>query len=631
MSYPSLLRRGPIRQVFAGVGTVALAGLAACSSGSEATGPETPATPANVAPAQLRNAAFIADVNVRAGTVTISAPQARLSPSEQQALAQSLGLPSLSLLSNDVITLNASNFFASAPGAATPGKIRVQFNLTITNKLGGIALVAPTFPVPPAGQNGPILFPYSFNVTTTSGGTGTTGGNDVIVELPSRGEVTASTDWNGNATPDNVIFPASPAAGGTPFNFFNDASCPAVTSPDTPSDCFRYETFPVIAGGATTAAPGRRVGFDIDASVGQFRVRILAAADLLQGTGTGTGTVTGTITSPQRGPLAGVQVALDGVAAPATTDAAGVYTFTAVPVGNRNVTITTTTLPAGCSTIAPLNGQNITLNSGGATVTQNYSITCTPLTGTITGTVARTGAGTQILDGITFTVTPSAAGFAPVSGQVLGGTFSATGVSVGFGAGAGAGSVALSNLPSGCTAGPAAAYTGLTSGGSQTVALSVNCTAAAAATTYVWTSTFGAVSGGSVDLTVSFDPTGFDDPALAGPDAFSGVQAVVGLTGPAAARFTGRSAVPTANFGTAILGGVLPTTAFTAASATIGGFTTSQVVGVIRYTLSGGAAGIATTATTVQEVATPTGGTFNLVFSGAGQTITVNEATVSIP
>lgn len=623
--FPAL--RGSKSRFHAPFVIAAMLGLAACSSGGESVAPTTPDTPDVQGPA-LRRAAFIVDVNVARKTVVITDPVTGVSKSFG---ATSNG-PALSLLGEDVISLAATNFFASAPGVLQPNRIEVSFDLAVTNLLSGITLTTSTFPAAPTGQTGLIIFPYSTTITTSSGGTGGTNGTDVLVELPSRGGVVPSNDWNGNATFDRPVFPIAPGVGGAPFNFFNDATCPVETSPEVASDCFRYETFGNVVGGTTSTA--RRVGFSIDAGVSQFRVRIIAAADLLVGA-VGTGTINVNVTSPQRGPLAGIPIAISGVAAAGSSSATGDAAFAAVATGVREVwlgavgqTSLAGILPAGCARLTPVNGQVVNLTAGG-TALVSYSVECTPITGTLNATITRTGTGTQSLDGSSFSVTPSAAGLSPVNGQLAGLGFSAI-TPVGFGTGAGAGTVALFNLPAGCTSAPAG-YTGLTATLPATAALTVDCVPPAAATTYVFSSQFGAVTGGTVDLLLSFDPSGFDSPVFAGPDAFAGGQGTTTLTGSAAARLTGRSAVPTTAFGTASLGGTLPITAWSAISTTPGGWTVNQVIAAIRYTVASGAAGTVTTATSISEINDPVGGNLPISTTGAGATTTVVEATLVLP
>jgi len=610
----------------AALALAAVAGIAACSSG-EPLAPSAPTPASQDAGASLRRSAFIIDVNVPQKRVTITNPATGVSRSfgpGQQG-------PALSLLGEDAISLTATNFFASAPGALQPNRTEVFFDLAVTNLLPGISLTTPTLPTPPASQIGLILFPFSTTITTSSGGAGGTGGSDVVVELPSRGGVLPSRDWNGNAGLDRATFPVAPGVGGSPHNFFNDTTCPAETSPEVASDCFRYETYGNVVGGTTAAS--RRVGFSIDAGVSQFRVRIIAAADLLVGA-VGTGTINATLTSPQRGPLAGIPIAVSGVATPLTTSALGAVSFTAVPTGVREVWLGAvgqadlrTILPSGCTRLTPVNGQVVNLTNL-ATGTVAYSVECAPLLGTVSATITRTGLGTQQIDGSTYVITPTAAGLSTVSGQLAGLGFSAA-TPIGFGTGVGAGAVSIINLPAGCTAAPAA-YTGLTTTTAATVALTVDCTPAAAATQYQFRSQFGAVTGGNVDLLLTFDPSGFDSPLYVGADAFSGSQGTITLVGAAASRITSRSAVATSSFGVANVGGTLPVTAWSSVSTQPGGWTTVQTIAAIRYGIGGGASGLVTTSTAITEINDPIGGNFPISFGPTGTTVII-ESSVVLP
>ena len=145
----------------------------------------------------------------------------------QLGLADALGLPDLSLLGGEAVRLIPSNFQASAVGAFIPGKVRVQFDIVIENKLPGINFITPTWPTPPSP--GVILVPLEQVVTTTPGGVTGGDGNEVIVELPSYGLVEPSIDWSGAGT----------AGSGAPFSFFNDTNCGLATS----NDCFRWEAY----------------------------------------------------------------------------------------------------------------------------------------------------------------------------------------------------------------------------------------------------------------------------------------------------------------------------------------------------------------------------------------------------
>jgi hypothetical protein len=175
------------------------------------------------------------------------------------------GSPDLSILAGDAVEIvtNNATFTSSAVGAFAPGLVRTTFNVAIRNKLTAVSLITPTFPAPPTGTSGVILFPFEIVVTTTPGGATAQGdGTDVLVELPNRGVVAPSVDWDVS-----------------PFNFFNDAGCgPSSTA------CYRSETFlstggtPVIVGGSTSQS--RNIGFDHDPTVSQFRVRMIVAGDL---------------------------------------------------------------------------------------------------------------------------------------------------------------------------------------------------------------------------------------------------------------------------------------------------------------------------------------------------------------
>jgi hypothetical protein len=470
-------------------------------------------------------------------------------------------------------------------------------------------------------------------VTSTSGGVSVSGDGTVIVGLPSSGLVLPSVDWNGHAALDRPPFPAAPGAGGLPHSFFNDASCAAVPDPETASDCFRYETFGRLPAGALSAS--RRVGFDIDASVGQFRALLLVVADLKAVPAATPGTLMGSVSSPQRGPLAGVRVDVQGVANSGMTDANGAYSVSGIGGGARSVTVTG--LPGGCdpASLSPASGGTVTVPPGGIS-TLNFSVSCAPSTGQVTGQIVRSGTGTQNLAGIQVVVTPAAAGAAAVTVPVLGVSpdnvgFAAT-VQVGLGAGAGSGTVQLANLPAFCLAPPAASYSGLTDGGSVQVAFTVTCDSPASTGRYLLLSRWGLPSGGQVDLTIAFDPSGFNDPAIngSGPDGFSGIQVVTTLTGSAASRLTAVTPLAVAPFSSPIINGALPAIGWLTNTTGAEQYSLADVA-VLRFTIGTGAAGVVTTASVLQEVSTGSGDAFGLVPGGAGQNLDVLEATLNLP
>ena len=591
--------------------SAAALGLAACQSGDNAgAGPVLP--PDQPQNPQYRNAAFIFDVNTVAKTVKITEPTKNLN-----LAPGAIGGPNaigFSIIAGDVIQLTTSNYAASTVGQFQPNKIRVTFDVSLTNKLGSVQLITPTFPTPPAGVTGVLLFPYSTTVTTTSGGTSVGGdGTDVIIEQPNRGQTAPSTDWNGDGT----------AGSGAPFNFFNDADCSAAGA----NDCYRWEAFASPLAAAATSE-SRTVGFDIDPTVANFRARLIVAADLQNSGPAPTGTVAGTVTSPSLGAIVGAAIAVTpGTGLTGTSGAGGAYSIGSVPTGPKTVAITGG-LPAGC-TIPASQGTTV---SNGATSTVNFTVTCPTPTGQVSGTITRTGAGTQSLAGVTVTATPAAAGTSPSSATSTGAaspfSYSIPAVLIGLGAGAGNGSVALSNLPSGCTNPGAGAYTGLTSGGSATVNFTVSCIVPPAF--YQLTESWGAISGGSVTLTITFDPTTRNDPAINGAaaDDFSGLVANINY---GSTRLTPTSCVKGANspFDLVFTSNLAfaPQTIRIVGAASGNGAVTPVTAATCTFTVGAGAPASITTVTSGLQASSFNGGA-NTNISANTQ---VNEGSLSIP
>lgn len=493
------------RTAAAMVGGAALVAAAACSSdqtpGSSPVAPVLPATP--VIPPQYRTAAFVFDVSTLKREVKIRGAEGTVNSPASLSLSRPDGPQRYSLLGGDVIELTASDYSASASGQFTPGKVRIRFKLNITNKLSGVELITPTFPTPPTGETGVFLFPFEYAVTATAGGVAVGGeGNEVIVTTPRGGAVAASSDWNGTGSQGS----------GEPFNFFNDVGCGP-----TANDCFRYETFNPIASGGTSEA--REVGFDIDPTVGDFRVRIIVAANLRNAQDL-RGSVAGTVTSPQRGALAGATVTVSGSPARiATTNASGAYTLDSVSVGPRSVSVSN--LPAGCTAPA---AQTVTV-TGGASATANFSVACSVPAGAITGTLTSSLGGG--LSGVSIVATPTGGSAQAAVTSGASGAFSIANVPVGA---AGTGSLALTNLPAGCTNPGPINYSGLVSGGSIVVDRAVTC--AAAPVTYPLTATWGAITntgptGRQVTLTYAIDmgaAPGRPDVNGANADSLAGIQ-----------------------------------------------------------------------------------------------------------
>ncbi len=449
--------------------------IAACATEKGVT---PPSLPGDAPTTQFRPLAFTADVNTSTGKISITAPTAATAnaPTLSTGGAES---PNLSLLGGEAVRLIPSNYQASAVGAFAPGKIRVTFDVVIENKLPGVKFITPTWPVSPAA--GVILFPLDYVVTTTPGGVTGGDGNEVIVEQPRFGAVAPSIDWSGTGA----------AGSGAPYSFFNDTDCSLATS----NDCFRWEAYDLEIQPLTTSSV-RTIGFDIDATVGQFRARMIVAADLAAAGVVAPGSVSGVVSSPTRGNLSGVTVT-SSTGQTATTDAAGAYSLAGVNAGSRTITISN--LPAGCTATPPANAQTVLVTSGANSVANFAAVVCTGLPGVISGTITSDNAG-QLLPGVT--VTASTGGSA---------TTDATGAYSIAAAGAGTGTLALTGLPSGCVA-PTAPYT-LVGGATATVNVVVDCPAPPAAG-YQYNTTWVVLSPTQVAVDIRLDMRTFNNPAV---------------------------------------------------------------------------------------------------------------------
>lgn len=194
--------------------------------------------------------AFTMNVNLRTGLVSISSPTSGAlgGASSVSSTNDSARGVLRSLLGVGIVSLQASNYSASAIGAVTPGKILIRFDLTVRN-LVNAALSTSTFPVPPAGVAGVQAFPLEIAAALQPGG-------PLLPSPPETGPVQPSLDWSGE-----------------PHNFFDTSAC----GPST-NNCFRYEPFATIAP-LGTSSPGT-VGFLVAPTVSEFRVTMLLAADL---------------------------------------------------------------------------------------------------------------------------------------------------------------------------------------------------------------------------------------------------------------------------------------------------------------------------------------------------------------
>jgi hypothetical protein len=178
--------------------------------------------------------------------------------------------------------------------------------------------------------------------------------------------------------------------------------------------------------------------------------------------------LTGTITSNSGTPLANVNVVATPTSGSAlaavTTNASGV--FVVAPISSTSGTIALSNVPANCVTPSPVSYAG----SGGSTVNVDVALTCSSSgVGAITGTINSSLGGT--LAGVGVTVTPHGGLALPAVPSNASGAYDATGVPVSDGTGY----ITVSNLPANCTAPSAASYSGLASGGTLTVNITIPC------------------------------------------------------------------------------------------------------------------------------------------------------------
>ncbi len=205
--------------------------LAGCAVDDGPTVPDV----GNPPPPELGRAAFKLTIDVATGAISVAErPGAALWRPGGRALA-------FSLIGSEAVELHPTNCtWTNVTGSSS--KKRCSFDLALQNRLQITDLVPPTtFPRPPQGTTGILVFPF------TAAALGVPGGS-----------ATPSPDW------DNV-----------PTNFFNDfGGCGGKSS-----DCYRSETYPgPLYAGETSAT--RRVGFDVDKAAQNVSVFIVVAADL---------------------------------------------------------------------------------------------------------------------------------------------------------------------------------------------------------------------------------------------------------------------------------------------------------------------------------------------------------------
>ena len=311
--------------------TLAL-GATACNQDQDVAGPDPePSGP----PPGLLESAIRLRVDLQEGRVEVVQPQANAERGDGPA-------PRYALLGRNEVGVEASNFSRTSAGL---GKVRIRFDLKVVNKLAHSDLVTPTFPTPPSGVSGVLLFPFK---TVALGSNG--------APLP-LGDVraTPSVDWNGTGG----------AGSGAPHNFFNSALCLPVVG----DDCFRWEGFGTVAAGTTTAE--RTVGFDADLQVFGIDVYVVLAADVRENALTGA--VGGTIISTMFGPLKDVLVTVTPGAQTGTSDAGGNYLISGLTPGSRTLNLSET--PSSCFHPAP---RTVSIVAG-ATADADFNLSCRPI------------------------------------------------------------------------------------------------------------------------------------------------------------------------------------------------------------------------------------------------------------
>lgn len=389
----------------ASIVTLASAAFASACSDTDPVSPLLPPEPPSNP--NIISAAWIFDVLGTKREIRVTPPSRGLNgPQDLQILADYFGLeaghPELSIVAGDVVNVLADNTtLAFSPvGQFIPGYIRVTFDVAVQNKLSAVNLITPTFPAPPAGTSGVLLFPFETSLININNQNVTGGGGDgteVVVELPNQGLVAPSVDWDG-----------------APHNFFNDSACLP-----SDNDCYRFETFgDPLAGGATSAYS--TIGFDAEATVSQFRFRGIVAADLADATPN---------TPPVAdvgGPYTGEIPAAVALSAAASTDPDGTIASYAWDLDNDGSFDDATGVSASftCSTPGTFPVAVRVTDNRSATADDASTVTCAfgPANVSITAVAQVAGAPVaSVVENTAFNwvVTVTNPGTAPVSGIVV--------------------------------------------------------------------------------------------------------------------------------------------------------------------------------------------------------------------
>lgn len=237
-----------------------LAGLLACSAvaacrGSEWQAPGDVANEIGDTPHARGRVGALLEVDVLGRRVRMATPEAEP--------AHSPGGPNFSILEGRSIGLEIRNYTVSAPGEFRAGKVRVRFDVSVSNLLPGVVLVPPALGGAAAPARSLMLFPILQSGTLTTGTTTVTDDGSVLVDRGLQAVVEPSEDWDGEGTPSDR----------QGFDFAGDSIC-TIPAPG----CSRWEALSPLASGASSAS--HSVGFDLDPTVAGFRAWLLLAADI---------------------------------------------------------------------------------------------------------------------------------------------------------------------------------------------------------------------------------------------------------------------------------------------------------------------------------------------------------------
>lgn len=196
-------------------------------------------------------------------------------------------------------------------------------------------------------------------------------------------------------------------------------------------------------------------------------VCLIASCSTSGTTGPETGTIAGTVSSSLGGVLANITVTVTPTGKPALpavqTASTGSYSVSSVPIGSGYVAVSG--LPNNCTVPAQAPYLGLTSNEN---LTANITVTCTPPTGSLNGTITSSATNAGIANA-SVTVTPSGASALPAVQTNAQGQYNVTNIPVG------PVQVAIGNLPNGCQ--PGTSNLTIAAGANGPVDYNVQCSA----------------------------------------------------------------------------------------------------------------------------------------------------------